>query len=208
MLDKTFMRRKSESVASAVGAVIPKSLPTLEDVTLFRSEREIVSRLLALNGLIATTVGFSKERAIQWMEAQGVGRSLVPAEDAFLRSGQGEPMQFQILVEAMRALAWSVQIVEDMDVFSPCSNTFVLAMPNLKEDEPVAQWFEKANLRPVEEIEQMLDILYCLHWAIREASLGGVKLRRTLESSVVIERRRALEWVTHEEEWGEIELDT
>jgi hypothetical protein len=208
MLDKAFVRRKSTSVVSAAGVLVPSSLPALEEMALVRTEREIVSRLLALSGLMAAAVGFSKEKALQWIEDQGVGSSLTPLEQEFLRDSQGEPAQFHVLVEAMWALAWAVQIVDVMDVLSPCSDAFVFEMPNLKEHESSGPWFERARLRPLEEIVQMLDIMYCLHWAVREASLGGTPLRRNLLPYVVVERRRALEWITHHELWDAIELDT
>ena len=82
-------------------------------------------------------------------------------------------------------------------------------LPDLKADEPTTRLRVRAgSLRSAEEILSALDISYCLHWAIRDAALTCSPAPAKLTGYVIVERRRALEWLVSEEGWDELTLDT
>jgi hypothetical protein len=66
------------------------------------------------------------------------------------------------------------------------------------------------KLRSVEKILDMLDLYYCYHWACRQKGLHPDTTNiGKLNEEVVMERRKALEWLIREEQdWDEIPLDT
>ncbi|MDR3072382.1 MAG: DUF4272 domain-containing protein [Clostridiales Family XIII bacterium] len=66
------------------------------------------------------------------------------------------------------------------------------------------------KLRSVEKILDMLDLYYCYHWACRQKRLHpDISSIGKLNEEVVMERRKALEWLIREEQdWDEIPLDT
>jgi hypothetical protein len=68
-----------------------------------------------------------------------------------------------------------------------------------------------SNLRDWNSIKNELDYYYHLHWAIKhpESWKSNFSLRRKLNISIIVERRKALEWVYNNElEWDNISLDT
>jgi hypothetical protein len=208
MSDTISIRRKSASIVSALGVRIPESLPVLEEIGFLRPTHEIVSRLLALDALMYVAIGHDKRKALDWLSENGVRDALTANEERFLIDEEGRREQFLVAAEAICALAWATRIIDEMSMLERCSESLAAALPHVVRKGSGAYLYERADLRPSHELEQALDTSYCLHWAVREASLGGVVLRRRLDSYVVIERRRALEWITHDELWDGIELDT
>jgi hypothetical protein len=162
-----------------------------------------------LYAAIAVSYGFDGTRALAWLRAEGVDAELTAVERGFL-SGQypKEKQALQDLVEALWALTWALGIGGRMDFARPCPDDFVDLFPDVKKDEPAAGFRSRASLRKTEEIAQALDLAYCLHWALREAELRGKRIPGKVHPYVVIERRRALEWILSDEAWDEITLDT
>ena len=66
-----------------------------------------------------------------------------------------------------------------------------------------------AGLRNIEKILDMTDLFYCYHWACEEKRIRPETSTGKLNSEVVAERRRGLEWlVSDEKDWNQISLDT
>jgi hypothetical protein len=81
-------------------------------------------------------------------------------------------------------------------------------LPNLKVSQSSGDFRKKAHPRPLEQVVAACDLAYYLHWAIRQAELSGKQPPGNLKSYVVVERRRALEWLLSKEDWDEVPLDT
>jgi hypothetical protein len=99
-------------------------------------------------------------------------------------------------------------IVPTLDFGSPCPQDFVLRLPDLKSDKSSEPFRNAAALRPISEIVAACDLAYCLHWAIHDAQLKGTKVAGKVEAYVILERRRALEWLLTDECWEDLTLDT
>lgn len=108
----------------------------------------------------------------------------------------------------MWALAWAADTVPEIDFWRDCSESFVTFLPNLNTGETTTRTKQQAAQRPGEQIIAACDLSYCLHWIIRDALLNDGELPRDLKPYVVIERRRALEWVISEDAWDLVSLDT
>lgn len=108
----------------------------------------------------------------------------------------------------MWALAWALGLVQELDFWKDCDNGFVTMMPNLKTEESGEEVRSKSRLRPVDELASACDTAYCLHWAVRQSELEGKRPPDALKPYVVIERRRALEWLLGDEPWDALSLDT
>ena len=110
-------------------------------------------------------------------------------------------------IEGMWALCWCLGIVPELDFSKPCSNDFVKLLPDLKRNEPGDEFRKKAVLRDPREVVAQCDLAYCLHWGVIHAELSG-KRQRAIKSYMIIERRRALEWMVSDDPWDELSLDT
>lgn len=200
------IRDSSLKKAQEIGIEIPLTLPFLDTNLSIRNIEEVISRMLIIHALAAVAYGFGKEKAVKWLRHERVFPLLTVRESLFLKSGKN-PEQFKLQVEGLWALAWAMGILKgDLDFTKDCDKDFVTLLPNLKL-ESAADFRKKINPRPLLEVLGVLDLSYCLHWAVRQSTLSGHPVLK-LKDSVVVERRKAFEWLLHEEGWDEITLDT
>lgn len=183
-------------------------LPLLDAGLEMRNTDETTSRILAMNAVAATAYGFDKAKAIAWLNQEALTNSLSEQEKRFVFEGAGQPDRFKVQVEGMWALSWAMGIASELNFAKDCDNRFVTTLPNLKQSQSSADFRKKANPRPLEQVVAACDLAYCLHWAIRQSELTGKRSPGNLKPYVVVERRRALEWLLSKEAWDEVPLDT
>lgn len=194
------------STLASLGLAVPAQLPPLDPSDL-RDEGETLKRLGCLHACSASAFGFSRVKSLAWIEAQSLTSFLEEEEASFLR-GQESGNRFAYQVEGIFALCWALGIEESIDWFDAVDKAFVHRLPNLKLGEPLQSLCASARMRDTVEITQAADLGYCLHWALRDASLAGERKDFPIEPYVIIERRRALEWLTGPYRWYDITLDT
>ena len=110
--------------------------------------------------------------------------------------------------EAYWMLCWCLGLVDDIkDASNICdcekAISFVMDSDSLKE------FKSKCNLRSISQILDMYDLYYRYNWAINNKQVDASTLVGNLNPSIVIERRRALEWiVSDKEDWYDISFNT
>ena len=199
-------RTASNAYLVARGISVPGHLPLIE-TDLTRSEAEVVDRLLCLNVCAAAAYGYDRQQGMSWVAKEGLEGSLETIELAYLKDGSGPTSTFQKQVEAIYALAWALSLQNDLDLQLSCRDDFVLSLPNLKSGEASAKLRAHARLRPTSELLRVTDLAYSVHWHIRNEGLAGREDKR-FRPHVVVERRRALEWLFSNKPWYEVNLDT
>ena len=202
------IRRKTAGLLSERGIAIPSHLPPLDDDVPVRSLNETIDRMLCLTALGACAYGFDRERARRWLASEGVMSCLTASERAFLEKRQGRAEAFQMQIESLWVLAWSVSLVPSLDMDKPCDDSFVFVMPDLKTDESSQRIRARARQRPMAEILAACDLAYCLHWVIRDREVRGEPAPLEVEPFVIVERRRGLEWLISNDDWDEVNMDT
>jgi hypothetical protein len=207
-MDLKRIREQSIHTAKQLGVDVSSTLPLLDAGLKMRSADEAVSRILAMNAVAATAYGFDKAMVTAWLNQEALTDSLSEQEKRFAFEGVGQPDRFKAQVESMWALAWAIGITNELNFAKDCDDRFVTMLPNLKQSQSSADFREKANPRPLEQVVAACDLAYCLHWGIRQAELSGKQLPANLKPYVVAERRRALEWLLTKDAWDEISLDT
>lgn len=95
-----------------------------------------------------------------------------------------------------------------MDFSDNCANNFVQILPDIRSAASTRTFQIGLKLRSETELLEKADLAYCLHWAIRDAELNGNPTPGSVPARVVVERRRALEWMLGEESWDDASLDT
>lgn len=207
-MDVQQIRDESIAAAKRLGVDVPTTLPLLDAGLEVRSASETISRLLAMNAVAATAYGFDNAKAIAWLNQEALIDSVSDQEKRFVLEGVGQPDRFKAQVEGMWVLAWAMGIANELNFAKDCDNRFVTMLPNLKQSQSSADFCKKANPRPLEQVVAACDLAYCLHWAIRQSELTGKRPPGDLKPRVVVERRRALEWLLSKEAWDEVPLDT
>lgn len=210
-MDYRSLREQTRRKIQPFGGHVPGHLPLLsdEDVDL-RPTDVVLDRCIALHGVIASAYDCPEPRVTAYWQREGVDEQVTDRERDFIREhspAEAAPVAEQ--VEGLWALCWIVGIGEYLDPDRYCSDELAYRMPSVQPEGSSAGFRNAVQQRPVSDVVQMLDTYYCLHWYIRQASLGGrTPLRGRVDSSLVIERRRALEWALSDQDWDDVALDT
>lgn len=208
IMDLKIIRMASWKKIDKMGLPINPNLPELGEVRIERTEKAVVNRLMCMLAVAAASYGFPRNQAIEWINQEGLKSDIEEYEQQFLDTGKGDLNRFKVQIEGMWALAWSLQIIQDLDFEKNCPNNFVAMLPDLKKKEPTMVFRSRAHLREKNEIISICDFAYCLHWVVRHTKLESKKNPLKLQPFVVPERRRALDWLILMENWYEVPLDT
>lgn len=110
--------------------------------------------------------------------------------------------------ESYWALVWVLGLIDDIkmsDEICDCEKAIALFVEN----EDYNEFKKSCKLRSIDEILDMTDLYFRYHWACVEKSIKPETEIGNINPDVVIERRKALEWVISDEyDWNNISLDT
>ena len=209
VIDLELVRSMSLANAERLGYSTNRSLPLLDEGLRLRSFGEITSRALCLFAAIATAYGFPKIQASDWLKANHLSESPSRKEAHHLGSVSKdyEPV-LQSQIGGLWALAWMTGIADDFDFGRDSPPSLVSRFPDIKVGESTAGFLQKAALRNIDEIIAQCDLAYCLHWAIRDAMLRGMRPPGKIHPMYIVERRRAFEWALGDDDWDDVSLDT
>ena len=103
--------------------------------------------------------------------------------------------------EAFWSLCWCLGLVKDIsDASKVCDCQKAIFL--IQSCESVQDLVKRSKLRSKEDILDMLDLYYRYNWAINDAKVNAKASIGNLDPSIVIERRRGLEWVVSvEDDW-------
>ena len=108
--------------------------------------------------------------------------------------------------EAYWALCWALGLVKDIsDAGSvcDCDKAIKFAM----NCNSIEEFAKKCKLRDKEDILDMLDLYFRYNWAVNDAKVNPNASIGDLHPSIVIERRRGLEWIiTDVEDWYDLSM--
>lgn len=200
------IRAASLAQAKKLGYEQALTLPLLDEPGTLRDPKEVVSRALCLLPVVAASYGFPKDKASLWLKKEGLSTFLSPNERLFLENGTTSVTFFKDQVESLCAFAWALSFLPVLDFSRDAPKNLVTLFPDLKQEQAARSFSEQARLRSSEEITRVCDLSYCLHWATRQASLEGKPRKAHVPPYVIVERRRALEWMLANEEWTKCRL--
>lgn len=202
------IREHSLLTAESLGYHTSADLPLLDDGVTLRPVEEFVGRSLALFATVAASYGFDKNRALSWLEGENLSIYLAESEKKFLINDEGDRCHIQSQVEGLNAFAWSLGIVNHLAFDRVCENNLIKHFPDIKNNGGSLAYRAKSELRSLRKIVQSCDLAYCLHWAVVQAQIEKKELPGDVRPHVIIERRRALEWMLGKDDWDEVSLDT
>jgi hypothetical protein len=186
-----------------------------EDFEWMRDAACVARRCHAIAAALALAHRAPVRRVREAVDEHRLERSLGTRELELLRvlegdAKAGEPELQQLLVdiawreEALHALLWALRHVDDLppDRMCPKQPVYDRLAPGL---DP-ARASQDVQLRPLGELAAMLDFYYCLHWHARKAQYHGDIWDYQIAPGVVLERRRALEWLFQDAAWEDVDL--
>jgi hypothetical protein len=195
----------------------PGSLPLHgdDDFAWVRAPAAVADRCHAIAAALALAHRAPVQTVRGAIEEYDLEPSMGTRELELLRVLEGdedndEPALAQLLVdvswreEALHALLWTLGLVDDLppDQMCPRQPVYEQLAPGLDPGKPR----EDVRMRPLTEIAAMLDFYYCLHWHARKAQYHGDVWDYQIAPGVVLERRRALEWLFQDGRWEDVDL--
>ena len=211
--------RSEELIRAAGGDVLP-SLPLIEsasEVTL-RPASLVAERVLCLVVAAAKSSGdVNDEEMLHWARGESFWERLSARETEFLADDdpdEDERGHMSWQVEAALPLLWALGAPLEMGMMleSQAPRVVLDRIPQL--GEPTQEFVSTAKLRPVGEILDECDLIYRIHWAARNEQVGGKPAPQGWEYGVIMERHKALNWLTcygeedSEGDWDSVGTDT
>jgi hypothetical protein len=175
--------------------------------------RQIATRAVILQGVVAVASQVDPEPIIEWYQEQGVWKQASPQEQSFLLApdslGQDDLNDLRWRQEAEWALLWVVGKVKALGLPNRQCETRLLIeeiIPALGSD--VESFLASAELRPpgvlLAEEDRHYD-LWCQYFQTRRE--GSHLLPRDLVFNVLYQRQYAFEWLHGIEAWDEVQCD-
>jgi hypothetical protein len=207
-------KEKSEAYLQTVHIPINRHLPSIEseDEVELRKARDVAKRCLALNAVCAAGFGIDRTAIVSWLQDEALWASLSETERAFLESAsptQPETVQATWRVEYLWILLWSLGQLEQLDLPNEtCDVDFVVdSLPGLGQS--TAEFVREARLIALTTILDEADLIYRIHWAVRDAQLNQRQTPANLNAEVVQERHHTLNWlIGTDEDWEDVSTDT
>ncbi len=108
----------------------------------------------------------------------------------------------------MRARGRAGQLIDELRFDEGVGNILASLCPALQRNEDGSKLSTKMRLRSREELFRELDLYYRLHWWTRNSRLTG-KDTGAVRLDIIVERRKALEWVMDPAcDWDRVDMST
>jgi hypothetical protein len=208
MLTPSDVRKQSESLLKARGVKINPHLPFIEPIeSLAPPDATIVgARCFVLGYLTGVCYEVPTREIASELHKWKLWDFVSSDENQLL--GEEEPSrQTRIncgwLTECIQVLAWGLGLAE-LDHWRECDDDLADRFPLYTDPWEV---IIHAHLRPFQEVYQQSDLLYRLHWAVKNSKDRGKNAGLNWE--VIQERHKGINWLSGlERDWDEVTTDT
>ena len=220
---ETAIKRREETIKKldALAVDYCKGLPMIGNYKLCKSENQICKRFIASLFFSMLACDYMQDRHYYETEGKEITEQAV---DEFRLKNYLFPAEIKLLeecddrtainlswtIECCYSLAWVLGLVSTEEMEAPCEpdgphNLFQFIKPFHKFEDFKAS----CKLRQPSEILDMVDLYYNYHWACVDHRINPITNCGELNEEVVMERRKALEWIiSKEKDWSDISLDT
>lgn len=207
-------KNKTEEFLKGYDIPINVGLPLIEEDgdAKIRNAKDIAKRLLVLTYLNVASEQEDKNEIIEFLKTDDLWSAVSEDEKVlFLKDELTEQDAINISwkSECIYIMLWAINKVDTLDF--PPEQCEIYQMLELLPDflESNKDFVENATIRTTDEILDMSDLLYRLHWAVRQAELENTDSPADIDSSIVQERHYAINWITYyEDNWDDITTDT
>lgn len=188
----------------------PLDLPLIDPFEL-RSGQEVAERIIVVYCLagIGNDNNIDPAKLWAWLGECKIQRAIPKEEVGYLNGSvitETDSLQLGWLKESLFTLAWCGGLVPSLPLpyrEADLTPVFSRIPPEVGAD----AFIQSFRLRPIQEIAFELDFYYCAHWLEKHRRMFSFD--RQFSKDVIVERRRAFEWVCAPSiNWHEISLDT
>lgn len=220
-------RKRSRSILKDKYIYVPAWYPVIESEAEAhcRTKEEIAERAVAL--LIVSLYSecrvsekMSYEEACNFVKGiidqYDANKMFSPEEIAYLNnpdSTEQEQTQYSWQYENLFVMEWALGLVEGMDNLDYPDHIcdVPLTVQLLNEFESFDDILEKAEPKSNKQLLDECDLIFCLDWACVDTRVHKLPAPAGLDSGVVVERHKALNWLVGADEradWDDVGTDT
>ncbi len=128
-------------------------------------------------------------------------------KNLFDKMDQNLAIQISWQFEGLVVLFWALKLIEDIPYPKELINPKVLSSI-LSESNSYIEFINKCNLRSIDEILDLADLTYRYDWYCVDARINDIDIDSKINSEVVLERHRALNWLIQDVDWDNVNIDT
>ena len=209
-------KTNSELRLRALSIPINEYLPTIEeeDEVELRSPEDVLRRLVALWSVVDKSFLGPKSESTNYIVTHELQAWLSNIELVFLlnkKPTERDGIHFSWQLEALYFIAWCAGLLECPEV--PNNESSVKSILGLfpAGSEQPDRLRSAIRLRNSSEILDRADLLYRLHWAVRDNKLAGSDALEGIDGGVIQEWHRAVNWIIRydgEDNWDQVGTDT
>jgi hypothetical protein len=209
-------KERSESKLNARGIPVNEHLPLIEaeNETTIRSHEEVLRRLIALWAVVDKAFMRSESITTEYIAEHRLQPWLSNVENAYLfnkESTDRDNIHFSWQLETMCFVAWCAGLLDCAEI--PNGESSVKSILHLfpSATEQPDRLLAAIKLRSKSEVLDRADLMYRLHWAVRNAELMGTAAPSSINGGVVQEWHRAVNWMIcydSENDWDQVGTDT
>jgi hypothetical protein len=186
-----------------------------ESEAVLRTGAEVAERIMALFAVAVRAESVASKSPMtsdEILQRLGMAESaLSPAERKFIidrTPTQQDTVTFRWCYESAYTLAWAAGIIDKLPFPGAICDVELIAQKLLKLG--IGGIHQAANLRPVSELLDSLDLHQRLHWITRQAQSDKKAPPAGLDAGVIQERHRALNWLVQFDgaKWDDVETPT
>jgi hypothetical protein len=206
------IKKNNTKYLKSIGVDVIDHLPWL-DITTPRRESDVAKRCLILAAILQMHFGAPKDFVKDYLNENNLLDAISPKEREIIEKGyenlkDQEKTNLYWSIEAVWALAWVGSMHQELTFNTSVESSLSSMLPNFQEKESPNEFIKNFRIRSKKEIFKQVDIFYRAHWFARDNDLNG-KTSPSVDLDIIMERRKALEWVfDREETWDEVSLNT
>jgi hypothetical protein len=208
---------RSEKILTDLSVPINPALPEIEDEVNaeIQPAEDIAKRILVLGylAMLADSQGnVDPEEIIEFFKEIAIWDAVSPIEKELLQKPvltKQECIELSWRAEGIYLLCWSLGYFQTLGLPTRlCEVDQLIAVlpPFFLSPE---KFISRAKVRPINEILDQSDLIYRIHWAVRDAQIKGLPIPANFIPGVVAEWHYAINWLTCQEmEWDFVTTDT
>ncbi len=202
------IKEKNQRLLKSLNIPVLGWLPSIEKFTKIRPVEEVTERVAALT-LIALKGQRAPESLVNSVSKTLQGQQFFTAQERSLYC-QESPEEHELIdatwrYEGIGLLLWSLSLIDSLGL--PKMPFDLEDIIPVLSSHSIEELSKRAKKRSIREIEEQVDLYYQLNWACTEARIRKSSIRN-LDASVVYERLYALNWLTSNINWDDVQVDS
>ena len=203
-------RKRSRRQVETLKAPFNDFLPVVETAgqTELRPPKEVAERAVAVALAAVKAEGLEQDRINELVKEWNP--VFTPEEKRFIDAPEPterDRAKFGWRYEGLEVLLWSLGLRDELPPPDQLMDPGAAASTVRKLG--VAGMLAHGKPRSADELLDMNDLYYCLHWAAIEVRIGGER-NPPLNEEIIMERHYALNWLIRymDQEWDDVTTDT